>query len=72
MADLPLYSLHYEELTLVGTSSSRPRDMHSAIELAATGAVELEPLVSDRLPLDEAAEGLARLAGGALKVVLEH
>jgi 2-desacetyl-2-hydroxyethyl bacteriochlorophyllide A dehydrogenase len=69
---LPLYALYRKEVRLVYTRASLPADMESAIGLAATGAVQLTPLVSDRLPLDAAAEALERSAAGALKVVLDH
>jgi 2-desacetyl-2-hydroxyethyl bacteriochlorophyllide A dehydrogenase len=69
---LPLYALYRKEVRLVYTRASLPADMESAIRLAATGAVRLAPLVSDRLSLDAAAEALERSAAGALKVVLDH
>jgi L-iditol 2-dehydrogenase len=71
-AELPFYALYFKELALVATRASRPRDMAAAISLVAARAVELEPLVSDRLGLDEAAEALARSRDGALKVVMSH
>ncbi len=69
---LNLYSVYKKELTLVGTRASLPRDMEIAIGLAATGAVQLAPIVSDRLSLDAVSEALERSARGALKVLMEH
>ncbi len=69
---LPYYDLYRKEVRLVGTRSSLPRDMDIAIGLAASGAVHFAPIVSDRLPLERAADALERSEAGALKVVLEH
>jgi 2-desacetyl-2-hydroxyethyl bacteriochlorophyllide A dehydrogenase len=69
---LPLYALYRKEVRLLYSRASLPRDMDTAIGLAATGAVSLAPLVSDRLPLASAADALERSAAGALKVVLDH
>jgi 2-desacetyl-2-hydroxyethyl bacteriochlorophyllide A dehydrogenase len=70
--ELSLYRLYKKELRIVGTRSSLPSDMETAIGLVASGAVRLAPLVSDRLPLEAAAEAIERSAAGALKVVLDH
>ncbi|HEY7730712.1 MAG TPA: alcohol dehydrogenase catalytic domain-containing protein [Gaiellaceae bacterium] len=70
--ELSLYRLYRKEVRLLHSRASLPHDLPVAIELAATGAVRLAPLVSDRLPLAAAGEALERSAAGALKVVLEH
>jgi threonine dehydrogenase-like Zn-dependent dehydrogenase len=46
--------------------------MYATLELAAAGAFDLAPLVSDRLPLDRAPEALERSRSGALKVLMTH
>lgn len=69
---LPYYELYRKEIRVVASRSSLPRDMEISVDLAARGAVQLAPIVSDRLSLDAAGEALERSAAGALKVVLEH
>jgi 2-desacetyl-2-hydroxyethyl bacteriochlorophyllide A dehydrogenase len=69
---LAFYQLYKKEVRLVGARASLPRDMALAIDLAARGAVELTPLVSDRLRLDRAAEAITRSEAGSLKVLMEH
>ena len=69
---LPYYELYRKEIRVVGARSSLPRDMEIAVGLAAGGAVQLEPIVSDRLPLEAVADAFDRAAAGALKVVLHH
>lgn len=70
--ELPFYEIYFKELTIVGTRALAPRDLGIAIDLVASGAIRIGPLVSDRLPLAAAAEGVERSAHGALKVMLEH
>jgi 2-desacetyl-2-hydroxyethyl bacteriochlorophyllide A dehydrogenase len=70
--ELAFYQLYKKELRVVGARSSLPGDMKIAIGLAATGAVRLAPLVTDRLPLEAAAEAIERSAAGGLKVVMDH
>jgi 2-desacetyl-2-hydroxyethyl bacteriochlorophyllide A dehydrogenase len=70
--DLSFYQIYKKEVRIVGARSSLPRDMEIAITLVATGAVRLAPLVTDRLPLEAAAEALERSAAGSLKVLMEH
>lgn len=71
-AELPFYDLYLKEIDLISTRASRPRDMNATLELAAAGAFDLEPLVSDRLPLDRAPEALDLSKNGALKVLMTH
>ena len=71
-AELPFYDLYYKEIALVSSRASRPRDMYATLDLTAAGAFDLPPLVSDRLPLDEAPEALERSRNGALKVLMTH
>lgn len=71
-ARLPFYDLYLKEIDLISTRASRPRDMDATLALAAAGAFDLEPLVSDRLPLDHAPQALDLSNSGALKVLMTH
>ena len=71
-AELPFYELYYKEIALIGTRASRPRDMDATLALAAAGAFDLQPLVSDRLTLDQAPQALDLSEHGALKVLMTH
>ena len=69
---LPTYQLYYKELTLVNPRAARPRDYARAVELGASGALKLEPLLTATFPLDDAPAALAACReGGQLKVALE-
>lgn len=60
------------ELTIVGALTRLPQTWYRAIDLVASGVLDLEPLVSHVLPLEEAVSGFeALLAGSAMKVILQ-
>jgi threonine dehydrogenase-like Zn-dependent dehydrogenase len=68
----PYYGLYYKELTIVSPRAATPDDVRAAVDAAAEGTVDLEPLVTDRFPLERAGEAL--MAGGGphtLKIVVD-
>jgi 2-desacetyl-2-hydroxyethyl bacteriochlorophyllide A dehydrogenase len=69
---LPFYDLYYKELRISSPRAAKPEDFPAAIALAASGSVRLEPLVTDRFPLDAVAEAFATAQRGpSLKVVVD-
>jgi L-iditol 2-dehydrogenase len=56
---LALGTLYHRELTLTSTYSSSPAALARAFWLLAAGKVEVERLVTHRLPLEHLAEGVA-------------
>ena len=69
---LPTYEWYRKELTIRSPRAARPRDCDTAVELAASGRLELARLVTARFPLADAAWALAACAEpGQLKVLLE-
>lgn len=69
--DLPFYDLYYKELTIRNPRAARHRDYQLAIELAASGGLDLGPLWSQGFGLDAAADALAAAQDSAtLKVTL--
>ena len=70
---LPYYQLYYKELMISNPRAAKPEDFPAAIDIVSSGAVELEPLVTDVFPLSSAREAIAATAsGGSLKVILDH
>ena len=68
---LPLNTLYHRELTLTATYSTSPAELGEAFELLVRGKIEVEPLVTHRLPLSQLAEGVKlALSRQALKVFL--
>lgn len=72
--EFPFYDLYYKEVTVTGSRAALPPDYAQAIQMAASGQLDLAPLVSRSYPLDEAALAFD-LAGSsskqALKVTLD-
>lgn len=56
---LPLDTLYQRELTLTATYSSSPGELGEAFDLLVQGQVQVEGLVTHRLPLSRLAEGVA-------------
>ena len=70
---LPLQQVVTGELTLLGTAASSGEYPRS-IELLRQGAIDVRPLITEMVPLEEGARMFARLhAGepGLMKVVLQ-
>ncbi len=64
--------IHYRELTVTGTTANTTQDCVEALELVATGQIDLEPLISARYPLSDFQDALeAAGSGRSLKVVFE-
>jgi L-iditol 2-dehydrogenase len=72
---LPFYDLYFKELTLINSRAATSQDFPFMIDLVASGAVRLEPLVTHHMPLSELGIALAMLENGAdrrLKIILDH
>jgi L-iditol 2-dehydrogenase len=66
---LPLSALYHRELTITSTYSSSPATLARAFWLLAAGKVEVDRLVTHRLPLEQLAEGVELMRHrAALKV----
>ena len=53
--------LHYDEIQLISPFHFTPRDVRTAFDLLAAGALDVEPLISERFALDSLAAAFARL-----------
>ena len=72
---LPFYDLYFKELTLINNRAATAQDFPVTIDLAARGAVRLEPLVTHRMALEELGAALGMVEDGAerrLKIILDH
>lgn len=70
---LPFYSLYLKEVTITNPRAAKREDFPAAIDMAASGAVQLGPLITHRFALESAQEAIElSRAGGPLKVMLDH
>ncbi len=68
---LPYYQLYFKELTVRNPRAAIADDYARAIELAAAGVLDLEPIVSDRIGLSEVARAFERVGSAdSLKVLM--
>jgi L-iditol 2-dehydrogenase len=64
--------VHYREVGIVGANGSSPDHNKQALELIASGAVPVADLITHRLPLEQAIEGISTVTRGeAIKVTIE-
>jgi L-iditol 2-dehydrogenase len=64
--------VHYREVAIVGANGSSPAHNRQALELIAAGAVPVADLLTHRLPLERAVEGIHTVArGDAIKVTIQ-
>jgi L-iditol 2-dehydrogenase len=64
--------VHYREVAIVGANSSSPDHNKQALALIASGAIRVADLITHRLPLERAVEGIHTVTRGeAIKVTIE-
>jgi len=64
--------VHYREVAIVGANGSSPDHNRQAMELIASGAVPVADLITHRLPLERAVEGIQAVTSGeAIKLTVE-
>ena len=64
--------VHYREVGIVGANGSSPGHNRQALELIASGAVPVADLITHRLPLERAIEGIHMVTRGeGIKVTVE-
>lgn len=69
---LPYYQLYFKELTLYNPRAALPADYATGVQLAAEGRLELEPIVTHQLTLDDAAEAFRLVHDPSSLKVLMH
>ncbi len=72
---LPFYDLYFKELTIQNGRAAVGADFEPSIALAAQGKVQLDPLITHRLPITEAVESMKMLENdvdGRMKIILEN
>lgn len=63
-AEIEANLIHYKELEVTGSANSRRADYQTALQLIESGRIKVEPMVTDRFPLQSAHEALDKVASG--------
>jgi L-gulonate 5-dehydrogenase len=72
---LPFYDLYFKELTLINARVARSEDYPASIALVERGLVQLEPLLSDVMPLEQLKTAIGMLGSDSarrMKIILDH
>jgi len=72
---LPFYQLYFKELKLINSRVAKSEDFPASIDLVQRGIVQLKPLVSHVLPLEQLGKAIGMLKSGAeqsMKIILEN
>ena len=70
-AGLPYYQLYFKELTVRNPRAAIAGDYARAIELAAAGVLDFEPIITDRVALSDASRAFERVqSSDSLKVLM--
>jgi 2-desacetyl-2-hydroxyethyl bacteriochlorophyllide A dehydrogenase len=72
---LPFYQLYFKELTIVNSRAAKSEDFPASIDLVASGAVRLEPLVTHVVALTELGRAIRMLESDEdrrMKIILEN
>jgi 2-desacetyl-2-hydroxyethyl bacteriochlorophyllide A dehydrogenase len=72
---LPFYDLYFKELALINARVAKSEDYPAAIGLVERGQVQLDPLISDVVRLEELKAAIGLLGSDSarrMKIILEH
>ena len=72
LVDFNSRDIHYGERRIVGSSDSRPEHVRKAVQLLADGTLDVGPVITHRLPLEDIHRGLELMkTKESFKVLLE-
>lgn len=71
--EMPFNELWRKEITMTSSYAGSPRDMTAAIELISSGRINVNEMITHKLPLSRTAEGFGLVvgAGQSMKVIIE-
>jgi 2-desacetyl-2-hydroxyethyl bacteriochlorophyllide A dehydrogenase len=72
---LPFYDLYFKELALINARVAKSEDYPSSIALVERGLIQLDPLISNVMPLGELKPAIEMLGSDnaqRMKIILEH
>jgi L-iditol 2-dehydrogenase len=70
---VPFFDVWRDQISIVSTYAGPPEDSRSAMELLASGEIDVEDMITHRLPLARTAEGFRLVAAGSesIKVLIK-
>ncbi len=70
---MPLFDLWRDNIKMINTYASPPVDTASALDLIASGAIEVSDMITHKFPIDDAARGFALVSNAtdSMKVIIE-
>jgi len=74
-ASLPFYDLYFKEIQIINARVAKPEDYPASIDFVSRGVVDLDPLVTHKIALDEMSTALDMLDQGdssCIKIILDH
>ncbi|MBT4906019.1 MAG: zinc-binding dehydrogenase, partial [Rhodospirillaceae bacterium] len=74
-AELPFYQFYFKEIQILNARASKGQDFVASMDLVKRGMVKLDPMISDREPLENLSGALDMLtseAEGRMKIIMDH
>ena len=72
---LPFYDMYFKEIQFINARAATQKDFASCLDMVGSGAIDLKPLISDVVPLDQLDQALEMVGTDApqrMKIILEH
>jgi 2-desacetyl-2-hydroxyethyl bacteriochlorophyllide A dehydrogenase len=72
---LPFYDMYFKEIQFINARAATQKDFASCLEMVGSGAIDLTPLISDVVPLDQLDQALEMVGTDApqrMKIILEN
>lgn len=64
--------IHYKELSVMGSFSSNPRQNSQALDLIASGKIDVKPLITKTMPLEKLEEAILEMKQGqSMKIIIQ-
>jgi 2-desacetyl-2-hydroxyethyl bacteriochlorophyllide A dehydrogenase len=74
-AELPFYQFYFKEIQILNARAAKGQDFIGSMDLVKRGVVRLDPIISDREPLENLAGAIDMLtseAKGRMKIIMDH
>ncbi len=72
---LPFYDMYFKEIQFINARAATQKDFASCLDMCASGKIDLTPLISDVVPLDQLDQALEMVGTDApqrMKIILEN